>query len=65
MSALAIVAVFFSPADRAWATETWTSVTALDGESTTLPDGTTVGVSLTQASRSNTYAGSPFNAPEL
>ena len=63
--ALALVAVFFAPAERAVAAETWTSVTALNGQSTTLPDGTTVGVSLTQASRSDAWAGGSYQAPEL
>ena len=63
--ALALVAVFFAPADRAVAAETWTSVEAANGGSTTLPDGTTVAVALTNASRSSNYAPSPFNAPEL
>ena len=63
--ALALVSVFFAPADRAVAAETWTSVEAANGASTTLPDGTTVAVALTNASRSNTYAPSPYNAPEL
>lgn len=63
--ALALVAVFFAPAERAVAAETWTSVEAANGGSTTLPDGTTVGVSLTQANRSDAWAGGPYNAPEL
>ena len=63
--ALAIVAVFIAPADRASAAETWTSVTAPNGGSTTLPDGSTVSVSLTQAAVSGIWAGSPYFAPDL
>lgn len=63
--AIALVAAFFAPAERAVAAETWTSVTAANGASTTLPDGTTVGVSLTQANPSNIWAVSPYFAPAL
>jgi hypothetical protein len=63
--ALALVAVFFAPAERAVAAETWTSVTALNGQSTTLPDGTTVGVSLTQANQVSFWSNPEYNAPAL